>query len=207
MRIILCHYSTQEKYGSWQTQRGSVTHPAPAARPSALQCRDDPAGFTGDPGAAVWQGGMSMRGGRAARTVHLSNVTQVTRPQGSALRAGRAGRTRARAHRADRADASIAGRDLRAQLGVVKSPAAGLSSHGHAGAGVIVANMVEAALAGGLTDYRRRQDYRLASGADGSSVFAPVEHCSSARVHRVDRAATCPSGESARLGWAPREFR
>ena len=131
--IILCYYSTQEeKYRSSQTQHSSVTHPASAAQQSAPQRGDYPARVAGDPGAAVWQGGMSMRGGRTARTVHLYNVAQAARPRRFALRAGRAGRTGARAHRADHADASLARRDLRDQPGVVKPPPAGLNCDGRA---------------------------------------------------------------------------
>jgi hypothetical protein len=52
---------------------------------------------------------------------------------------------------------------------------------------VIVANMVEAAVAGGLADDPRRQDHRGPSGAAGSSLCAPVEPCAGARAHRVDR--------------------
>src|ERR1700746_3147837 len=111
-RIILCNYSTQDEDGSSETQRSSVTRPAPAAQQSAPQRGDYPARFAGDPGAAVWQGGMSMRGRGAARTVHLYNVTQAARPRRSALRASRACRTGARAYCADRADASFVRRDL-----------------------------------------------------------------------------------------------
>ena len=53
---------------------------------------------------------------------------------------------------------------------------------------MIVANMVEAALAAGLADDRRRQDHRCASGATGGSVCAPVQYSPGARAHRVDRA-------------------
>ena len=136
-RIILCDYSTQEQgqYGSSRAERSSVTRPAPAAQQSAPQRRDDTARFVGHPGAAVWQGGMSMRGGRAARTVHLYNVTQAARPRWSALRAGRACRTGARADRADRADASFVRRDLRDQPGAIKPPSVGLSNHGRGDAG------------------------------------------------------------------------
>jgi hypothetical protein len=135
-RIVLCYYTTQEgKGGSSRTQRGSVTRPAPAAQQSASQRGDDAARFAGQPRAAVWQGGMQMRGGRAARAVHLYNIAQAARPRRSALRAGRACPTGARAHRAKRADASLAGRDFRDQLGVVKPPPVGLSNHGRAGAG------------------------------------------------------------------------
>src|SRR6516165_7462246 len=124
--IILCKNSTQDEYGSSETQRSSVTLPAPAAQQSAPQRGDDPARFVGDPGAAVWQGGMSMRGGRASRTVHLYNVTQAARSRRSALRAGRACRTGARAHCADHANAGLAGRNLRDQPGAVKPPPVGL---------------------------------------------------------------------------------
>jgi hypothetical protein len=133
--IILCYYSTQEQYESLRTQRGSITRPAAAARQSAPQRGDDFAGFIGDPGEAVWQGGMSMRGGRAARTVHLYNITQAARPRWSALRAGRACHTGARAHCADRADASFVRRDLRDQPGAIKPPSVGLNNHGRGGAG------------------------------------------------------------------------
>src|SRR5437773_11668287 len=134
-RIVLCSYSTQDGYGSWATQRSSVTRPGPAAEQSSPQRGDYPAWFAGDPGTAVWQGGMSMRGGRAARTVHLYNVTQAARPRWSALRAGRACRTGARADRADRADASFVRRDLRDQPGAIKPPSVGLSNHGRGDAG------------------------------------------------------------------------
>src|SRR6516165_11619632 len=119
-RAILCNYQTQETYGSWRPQRGSITRPAPAAWSSAAQRGDHPAGFAGDAGPAVWQGGMSMRGGRAARTVYLYNLAQAARPRRSALRAGRACPTGARACRADRADAGLAGSDFRDQPGAVE---------------------------------------------------------------------------------------
>src|SRR5712692_11757020 len=112
VRIILCYYSTQEQYGSSRAQCGSVTCPAPAACQSAPQRGDDHAGLAGDAGAAVWQGGMSMRERGAARTVCLYYFAQTARPRRSALRANRVCRTGARANRADRADASLAGRDL-----------------------------------------------------------------------------------------------
>src|SRR5215831_1364780 len=113
--IFLCYYSTQDEEGSSQVQRRSVTRPAPAAQQGARQRRDDTVGFVGDTGAAVWQGGMSMRGGRAARTIHLYNVAQAARPRRSAVRAGRACRTSSGAHRVDRADASVTERNLRDQ--------------------------------------------------------------------------------------------
>src|SRR5215469_4456906 len=119
-RIILCYYQAQEQYGSSEAQRGSVTHPAPAAQQNAAQRRDDPLGFAGDPGASLWPRGMPMRRGRAARTVHLYNLAQAARPRRSALRASRAGRAGARTDQADRADASLVGRDLRDQPGAVK---------------------------------------------------------------------------------------
>src|SRR5215469_2874354 len=132
--IILCYYNTQEQYGSWQTQRGPVTCPAPTARQSPPQRGDDLAGFAGDPGAALWPGGMPMRRRRAAWTVSLYYLAPAARARQSALRAGRAGPTGARARRADRADASRIARDLRDQPGVVKPPPVGLSRH-DAGAG------------------------------------------------------------------------
>src|SRR6516225_8582114 len=53
---------------------------------------------------------------------------------------------------------------------------------------VIVANMIEAALAGGLADDRHQQDHRDAPGAAGGSVCAPVHYCPGTRAHRVDGA-------------------
>src|SRR6266851_255233 len=84
-RIILCYHSTQEQYGSSRAQRGSVTRPAPAAQQSAPQRGDDAARLACQPRAAVWQGGMSMRGGRAARAVHIYNIAQAAWPRRAAM--------------------------------------------------------------------------------------------------------------------------
>src|ERR1700724_2813913 len=54
---------------------------------------------------------------------------------------------------------------------------------------MIVANMVEAALARGLADDRRRQDHGGPSGTAGDSVRAPVDHCAGTRAYRVDRSS------------------
>src|SRR5260370_39963571 len=67
---------------------------------------------------------------------------------------------------------------------------------------VIVDNMVEAALAGGLSDDRRRQDHCRPSRTDRGSVRSPIEHRAGARPPRVYGAPvrTGGGGGAARVG-------
>src|ERR1700682_4959820 len=69
-------------------------------------------------------------------------------------------------------------------------------------AGVVVAKMVEAALAGGLSDDRRRQDHCRPSRTDRGSVRSPIEHRAGARPPRVYGAPvrTGGGGGAARVG-------
>jgi hypothetical protein len=70
-------------------------------------------------------------------------------------------------------------------------------------AAMIVANMVEAALAGGLADDRRRQDHGGPSGTVGGGLCAPVDHCPGARAHRVDR-SSIRAGAGSCAAWVER---
>jgi hypothetical protein len=72
---------------------------------------------------------------------------------------------------------------------------------------MIVANMVEAALAGGLADDRRRQDHGGPSGTVGGGLCAPVDHCAGARAHRVDRSSIRWRRKLRGLGGTLRESR
>src|SRR5215472_6804405 len=68
---------------------------------------------------------------------------------------------------------------------------------------MIVANMVEAALAGGGADEHRQQDHRHPSGAAGGSVCAPVDYCPGARAHRIN-CAPIRAGRGGGAAWMER---
>src|ERR1700684_3942442 len=81
---------------SSQAQRGSVARSPTAVIQIAGQPGDDFVWFAADAGAEVWQGGLSMCGGGAPRTLCLCNFAQAARTRWLALCSSRAGRRGAR---------------------------------------------------------------------------------------------------------------
>src|ERR1700693_3671712 len=134
-RILYSLFIQDNNDRSSQAQRGPVARSPAAVSQIAGQLGDDFVWFAADAGAEVRQGGLSMCGGGASRTLRFCNSAQAARPRWVALCPTRAGRRGARSNRVDLAYAGGAGRDLRDQPGAAEPPKAGLSSRDGAVAG------------------------------------------------------------------------